>query len=69
MTTAVADLTETGADCIVSVRPEKIHTESGSNGYDNAIKAKFLTRHYVGDFIRYFFQLDDRHGAFALLGQ
>lgn len=59
VTTAVADVTETDADCIVSLRPEKIFAKSERNGHDNAIKAKFLTRHYVGDFIRYFFELDD----------
>lgn len=57
--TGIADVSEIGARCVVSVRPEKMFIKSGSQPYDNEITARFVVRHYVGDFIRYFFELDD----------
>ncbi|NYT86213.1 ABC transporter ATP-binding protein [Pollutimonas harenae] len=45
--------------CIISVRPEKLVIKTDNQPYDNQIAAKFITRHYVGDFIRYYFQLSD----------
>ncbi len=46
-------------DCITSIRPEKIFIQPTAHAYDNEISAKFLARFYVGDFIRYIFQLAD----------
>ena len=45
--------------CIISVRPEKLVIKTDEQTYDNQIPATFITRHYVGDFIRYYFQLSD----------
>src|SRR5690606_34883201 len=47
--------------CIVSVRPEKLVIAREGLALDNRIRVKFITRHYVGDFIRYFFELSGRH--------
>lgn len=43
----------------LSVRPEKLFILPTTHPYDNHIKAIFVTRHYVGDFIRYYFKLAD----------
>ncbi len=43
--------------CIVSVRPEKLTIQVGAHAMDNQVDARFITRHYVGDFIRYYFEL------------
>ena len=56
--TQVADTRDIGSDCIVSVRPEKIFLDAG-DPHDNEIWARFIVRHYVGDFIRYYFELHD----------
>ena len=56
--TQVADTSGIGSDCIVSVRPEKIFLDAG-DPHDNEIWARFMVRHYVGDFIRYYFELHD----------
>lgn len=47
--------------CIVSVRPEKLVIAREGLALDNRIRVKFITRHYVGDFIRYFFELSGGH--------
>lgn len=57
--TQAADITELGSKCIVSIRPEKMFIKPSDHAYDNEISAKFLVRHYVGDFIRYYFELTD----------
>jgi len=57
--TKAADIVEVGADCVVSVRPEKIVLGSTDPRGSNVISAKFTIQHYVGDFIRYFFKLPD----------
>ena len=57
--TELADARDVGAPCIVSVRPEKIFLEKTGSNHDNEIKARFIVRHYVGDFIRYYFELED----------
>jgi len=44
---------------IISIRPEKLAIKTGEQAFDNQVSAKFITRHYVGDFIRYYFQLSD----------
>ena len=40
------------------MRPEKIFLDAG-DPHDNEIWARFIVRHYVGDFIRYYFELHD----------
>lgn len=54
-----ADGVAAGSPTRLSVRPEKLFVLPNSHPYDNHIKAKFLTRLYVGDFIRYYFSLSD----------
>jgi putative spermidine/putrescine transport system ATP-binding protein len=58
-----ADASEPGTDCVVAVRPEKTHIATGDHPHDNRIDAKFAMRHYVGDFIRYYFELPDGSGV------
>jgi len=41
--------------CVLSVRPEKLFIPPTTHPYDNEVTARFLVRHYVGDFIRYYF--------------
>ncbi len=53
------DLSGDGGACILSVRPEKMFIKPSDHPYDNQITAKFMVRHYVGDFIRYYFELPD----------
>ena len=55
----MADAKDINAECIVSIRPEKIFIEAAEDHSDNEIRARFIVRHYVGDFIRYYFNLDD----------
>ena len=45
--------------CIVSIRPEKLAIKTAGQQGDNEVAATFITRHYVGDFIRYYFELSD----------
>jgi putative spermidine/putrescine transport system ATP-binding protein len=58
--------------CIISVRPEKLRTaqlEGQETPYlttENRLAVTFVTRHYVGDFMRDFFSLPE--GAFGSLG-
>ncbi|HLS21506.1 MAG TPA: ABC transporter ATP-binding protein [Paenalcaligenes sp.] len=49
---------DTLAQGILSVRPEKVQINPMQKT-DNEIRAKFITHHYVGDFIRYYFALAD----------
>lgn len=55
-----ADLESGDKDCVISIRPEKIFIKPTTHAHDNEIKAKFVARYYVGDFIRYHFRLADR---------
>ena len=55
----LADARDLNGQCIVSIRPEKIFIEAVERSHDNEISARFIVRHYVGDFIRYYFNLDD----------
>jgi putative spermidine/putrescine transport system ATP-binding protein len=48
-----------GQSVRISVRPEKLFLEPTSHASDNRMQASFITRHYVGDFIRYYFRLAD----------
>lgn len=57
----VADCVSASGPCIVSVRPEKLAIAREGMALDNQIQVKFITRHYVGDFIRYFFELSGGH--------
>jgi putative spermidine/putrescine transport system ATP-binding protein len=50
--------------CIISVRPEKLRFQPNVND-ENRVPARFVTRHYVGDFIRDFFSLPDNTNAGA----
>lgn len=43
---------------ILSVRPEKVQIEPVQKT-ENEVRAQFITHHYVGDFIRYYFNLAD----------
>lgn len=45
--------------CIISIRPEKLTFKTTDQPCDNQVAAKFVARHYVGDFIRYFLALPD----------
>jgi putative spermidine/putrescine transport system ATP-binding protein len=54
-----ADGVQSGQAAKLSVRPEKLFILPTSHAYDNHMKATFVTRHYVGDFIRYYFVLTD----------
>lgn len=51
------------AACRLSIRPEKFFIESPdsakSDGNKSYVRAQFITRHYVGDFIRYYFRLSN----------
>ena len=43
----------------MSIRPEKLFIHPTTHAHDNALTATFITRIYVGDFIRYYFRLPD----------
>ena len=51
------DVTARGGDCIVSVRPEKITIGAGGRAHGNRLPATFVVKHYVGDFVRYYYRL------------
>jgi putative spermidine/putrescine transport system ATP-binding protein len=53
------DSLDVGSEIRLSVRPEKLFILPTNQSYDNHMKASFVTRHYVGDFIRYYFKLAD----------
>ena len=59
ITTQTSEGLTEGAVCRVSIRPEKLFIHPTTHAYDNALTAKFVTRIYVGDFIRYYFKLPD----------
>ena len=48
-----------GAAVRVSIRPEKLFIHPTTHAHDNDVAARFVTRIYVGDFIRYYFRLAD----------
>jgi len=54
-----ADGVAAGQTTRLSVRPEKLFVLPNEHPFDNHIQATFVTRHYVGDFIRYYFSLTD----------
>jgi putative spermidine/putrescine transport system ATP-binding protein len=55
-----SDDLKTGQDCILTIRPENLFIGVPKSDNDNSIKVKFVTHRYVGDFIRYFFELGDK---------
>ena len=61
------DIAEIGGDCRVAVRPEKMFIRAGDRPDENRIAAKFALRHYVGDFVRYYFELPDGSGIVVKL--
>ncbi|TXR54285.1 ABC transporter ATP-binding protein [Reinekea thalattae] len=54
-----SDELKTGQSCILTVRPENLFIAEPGEETENSLKAFFITRLYVGDFIRYFFKLSD----------
>jgi len=54
-----ADADKVGMKCHVSVRPEKLFLTASDDSFDTRFTARFTTKLYVGDFIRYFFELPD----------
>ncbi len=44
---------------IISIRPEKLSLKPNPGQEQNRLNATFVVRHYVGDFIRYYFELGD----------
>ena len=59
ITTQTSEGLTEGAACRVSIRPEKLFIHPTTHAHDNALTATFVTRIYVGDFIRYYFRLPD----------
>jgi len=53
------DCDAAGSNCRISVRPEKLFIYPCDHTYDSKIRVRFSARLYVGDFIRYFFELAD----------
>ncbi|ARU90272.1 ABC transporter ATP-binding protein [Pseudomonas sp. M30-35] len=54
-----ANCTEVGAPTTISVRPEKLTFTDRLGTTGNQIKARFVARHYVGEYIRYQFEAAD----------
>lgn len=54
-----ADGLQNRARTRLSIRPEKLFILPTDHAYDNHMRVTFVTRHYVGDFIRYYFRLPD----------
>ena len=59
ITAQAADGLGAGDACTVSIRPEKLLIHPTPHAHDNMMQATFVTRIYVGDFIRYHFRLND----------
>jgi len=55
-----SDELKRGEECILTIRPENLSIGKPTSINDNSIKATFITQLYVGDFIRYFFELGDK---------
>ncbi|MDA7088901.1 ABC transporter ATP-binding protein [Pseudomonas sp. SA3-5] len=54
-----ANCCEVGLPTTVSIRPEKLSFTDRLGTAGNQIKARFVTRHYVGEYIRYHFETSD----------
>ncbi|NLC36263.1 MAG: ABC transporter ATP-binding protein [Alcaligenaceae bacterium] len=52
---------QTRGECMISVRPEKLTISNVDTipADNNVLNARFVAQHYVGDFIRYYFELAD----------
>ncbi|TLX57943.1 Fe3+/spermidine/putrescine ABC transporter ATP-binding protein [Stutzerimonas nosocomialis] len=50
------DCSEVGQPTTVSIRPEKLTFSDHLGSTGNRVKARFVTRHYVGEYIRYHFE-------------
>jgi len=53
---------EASGPCMLSVRPEKFNistVDTPAAAGSNVLNARFVAQHYVGDFIRYYFELAD----------
>src|SRR5690606_25780638 len=53
---------DSSGPCLLSIRPEKLNISSVSTPPppgSNVLSVRFVTQHYVGDFIRYYFELAD----------
>jgi putative spermidine/putrescine transport system ATP-binding protein len=59
VSTLRANCSEIGLPTTVSVRPEKLTFTDRLGSAGNQVKARFITRHYVGEYIRYHFQTAD----------
>ncbi|MEO4046852.1 ABC transporter ATP-binding protein [Pseudomonas sp. CAU 1711] len=59
VSTLLANCSEVGQPTTVSVRPEKLTFTTRLGEAGNRVKARFVTRHYVGEYIRYHFQTTD----------
>uniref|UniRef100_A0A2A4Z5Q1 Spermidine/putrescine import ATP-binding protein PotA n=1 Tax=OCS116 cluster bacterium TaxID=2030921 RepID=A0A2A4Z5Q1_9PROT len=57
--TKIGDCGDVGTACRVSIRPEKLFIMQDDTTKDNRLDVKYSMRLYVGDFIQYFFKLDD----------
>jgi len=55
-----SDCDVVGTQTRVSVRPEKMFILPSEHDFANMITVKFSVRLYVGDYIRYFFELPDK---------
>jgi putative spermidine/putrescine transport system ATP-binding protein len=51
-----ANCTEIGQPTTVSIRPEKLSFTERLGNTGNQVMARFITRHYVGEYIRYHFE-------------
>ena len=49
------NVSEVGASCCVSIRPEKLTFSANGSATGNQVRARFSARHYVGEYIRYHF--------------
>jgi putative spermidine/putrescine transport system ATP-binding protein len=54
-----ANCCEVGLPTTVSIRPEKLTFTDRLGSAGNRVKARFVTRHYVGEYIRYHFSTAD----------
>lgn len=59
ITAQASDGLVAGRPCRVSIRPEKLFIHPTTHSHDNEMPVRFITRIYVGDFIRYYFRLAD----------
>jgi putative spermidine/putrescine transport system ATP-binding protein len=54
-----ANCVEVGLPTTVSIRPEKLTFTDRLGSAGNQVMARFVTRHYVGEYIRYHFETRD----------